>query len=85
MSERNPRKRKYARLRSLIAFMGDTHADLAYAYNADHPGARKFPNWISRLLCGREEWKLSVMYWILDRYDVPHTQLSEYFPENGEE
>lgn len=80
---RNPRKQKYAKLRSLMAFMGVSQADLAYAYNDSHPGVVKYPNWISRLLCGREDWKLDVMYWVLDYFDVPHNQLAEYFPKNG--
>ena len=82
---RNPRKNKYTRLRSLMAFEGVTQADLAYAYNDDHPGVNKFPNWVSRLMCGREEWKLSVMYWVLDYFDIPHHQLNEYFPPDGEQ
>lgn len=82
---RNPRHQKYAKLRGLLRYLGIEYEEIADAYNVAHPGTHKYANWVSRMLCGREEIKMSVAYWLLDYLEIPHSMMHEYFPPNGEE
>lgn len=41
------------------------------------------PSAISRRINNHDEWKLSEMYAIMDRYKVPHDQLNRIFPKDG--
>lgn len=68
--------RPYSRLRGLITAHGDSTADAA---SAAYLGVTA----LSMRLNNRAEWRLSEMYALMDRYGVPHSELSSVFPKNG--
>lgn len=68
--------RPYAALRGLMKANDDTQNDLARMLLLSTPA-------ISQRMNNRADWKLSEMYAVLDRYRVPHDQLSKVFPKDG--
>ena len=78
------KQRKFEQLRRLMAVMGVTYADICDAWNAEHPTQYKYTTYLSDLMCGKKDWKLSMCYFVLDFMEIPHTMLNYYFPKGGE-
>ncbi len=68
--------RPYAKLRGLMVEHDDSQRDLGRLLLLS-VGA------ISNRFNNRDEWKLSEMYAVMDRYRVPYDQLHSVFPPMG--
>ena len=70
------KKQTYLKLRGLLAENDMTIAELAYQTGKSTPH-------ISQCLLGKAQWRLDVVYRILDYFGIPYDQMHIYFPKRG--
>ena len=68
--------RLFSKLRGLMREYGDTQDDLARALLLSRAS-------VTNRMRGAAEWRLDEMYFLMDRYRVPHDRLHEVFPKGG--
>lgn len=73
VNERPKRNVTYRKLRALMAANGDLQKDLADMLGICQQA-------VSFRFSGRSDWRLTEMYAIMDRYNMPYNQLHLVFP-----
>ena len=68
--------KKFRKLQSLMFENDFTQTDIAKETG-------KSRSYISARFAGRHEWGLEDIYVICDLLDIPHTEISVYFPRGG--
>lgn len=65
-------------LKAALAMEDDLRADLAR-------NLKKSPSYVTSRITGKKPWSLEDVYIICDKYSIPHTEISKYFPRGGKD